>query len=321
MDTESLHQAIPGCVILKPVLPITSQLTPSVPFITAEGILQYAEKHPDLALWQLATAYESARSGEREVQVYARMQEIVGILRHSLAQPLDSESTDRILPNQSDLLQQAPRLLGGRHQQLVLKFVTRFMDIKASLGVIVAAPTAGACSCLPGTIFALEEELSLGEDKLVDAFLAAGLIGVLIAAHSTFAAEVAGCQAECGAGSAMAAAACAEILSASPKISLSAASMAMQNVFGLTCDPIAMRVEVPCLGKNIMSAFNAIAAANMAFCGFDAVIPLDETIAAFDAVGKALPRELRCTGQGGLSISPTGLKIAERLAGNGNDPE
>jgi len=308
-------QVAADSVQLQPVLPILSQLQPTVPFITGAEILRYAENHPELDLWQLALAYEGRRSGESEAQIFARMQNIIGLLRHSLDTPLAKEGVDRILPNQAQLLDTAPPLLGGRHQQLVIGYVTRLMDIKTSLGVIVAAPTAGACACLPGTVFALGEELSLTTNQLVEAMLAASLVGVLLAAHSTFAAEVAGCQAECGAGSGMAAAACAQIAGAPPSTCLAAASLALQNVFGLTCDPVAMRVEVPCLGKNLLSAFNAIASANMAVCGFAQVIPLDETIAAFDAVGKALPRELRCTGLGGLTITPSGQSIARRLAG------
>jgi L-serine dehydratase len=143
--------------------------------------------------------------------------------------------------------------------------------------------------------------------------LAAGLIGVLIAARSTFSAEVGGCQAECGAGSGMAAAALVTLAGGTARQALAAASMALQNVLGMVCDPVANRVEVPCLGKNVMAASNALACANMALAGFDPVIPLDEVIEAMDRVGRALPRELRCTALGGLSITPTSRAIEARL--------
>ena len=313
---DRIKLLLPGeAVILTPGLPVKSQLDPDVPFLTGQEIISYCEKHNNLSLGEVAALYESSRSGETVEQVYQRMGEIINILRQSLHQPPDAFFTDRILPNQAHLSQASSHILGGRHHQFILEHVTRFMDIKASLGVIVAAPTAGACSCLPGVVFALGEELSLDDNQLVEAMLAAGLIGVLIAAHSTFAAELAGCQAECGAASGMAAAACAQILGLSPQLCLAAASMALQNVFGLTCDPVAMRVEVPCLGKNIMAAFNAVACANMAAAGYAQVIPIDETIAAFDAAGRALPVELRCTGLAGLSITPTARDITARLAG------
>jgi L-serine dehydratase len=143
--------------------------------------------------------------------------------------------------------------------------------------------------------------------------LSAGMIGILIAARSTFAAEQGGCQAECGAASGMAAAALVELAGGSTGQSLAAASMALQNIFGMVCDPVANRVEVPCLGKNILALSNALACANMALADFDPVIPLDEVIDALDQVGRSLPRALRCTALGGLSQTPTAKAIEARL--------
>ena len=147
------------------------------------------------------------------------------------------------------------------------------------------------------------------------AMLAAGMIGIFIATHSTFAAEVAGCQAECGAGSGMAAAALVTLAGGTTRQAISAASMALQNTLGMICDPVANRVEVPCLGRNVLAAANALACANMALAGYDPVIPLDEVIEAADAVGKSLPRSLRCTALGGLSVTPTSRRIQEEMEG------
>ena len=295
---------------IRPVLPVMSQLIPSVPFITAEGILEYAERS-GLPLWELAVLYESERGGFSPGEVMDRMMGIIHTLRSSLATEDNDEIDDRILPNQSKLMDVSPNIIGGRFNKNVIKYVTRFMDIKASMGIFVAAPTAGSCGCVIGTVFALGEELQLSGIDIARACLSAGIIGVLIAHHSTFAAEVAGCQAECGSGSGMCAAACAGVMGGSVKTCISAASMALQNIFGMVCDPVGNKVEVPCLGKNIMSAFNAIACANMAMAGYDEVIPLDETIAAMDSVGRSIPRELRCTGLGGLSQTKTGRKTAK----------
>ena len=139
------------------------------------------------------------------------------------------------------------------------------------------------------------------------------MIGVLITARSTFASEVGGCQAECGAGSGMAAAALVQLAGGTADQAVDAASMALQNIFGRTCDPVAKRVEVPCLGKNIMAVSNALACANMAIANFNAVIPLDEVIDAMDTVGKSIPHELRCTALGGLSVTETSKKIEKKL--------
>jgi L-serine dehydratase len=148
------------------------------------------------------------------------------------------------------------------------------------------------------------------------AMLAGGLIGVFIAAHATFAAEVGGCQAECGSGSGMAAAALVTLAGGTTLQAINAVSMALQNVLGMVCDPVANRVEVPCLGKNVLAASNALACANMALAGYDPVIPLDEVIRSMDEVGKLLPSALRCTGYGGLSITPSAKAIEKRLAQN-----
>jgi L-serine dehydratase len=154
------------------------------------------------------------------------------------------------------------------------------------------------------------------EKEIAKFMLAAGMIGVFIAKFSTFAAEVAGCQAECGTGSGMAAAALVTLMGGAAENAVAAASMALQNSLGMICDPVANRVEVPCLGKNVMAASNAVSCANMALAGYDPVIPLDEVIRTMDKVGKSIPFELRCTALGGLSVTETSKKIEEKLEDN-----
>jgi L-serine dehydratase len=143
--------------------------------------------------------------------------------------------------------------------------------------------------------------------------LAAGLIGMFIANGATFAAEEGGCMAECGSASGMSAAALVVLANGSPQQGLAAASQALQNSFGMTCDTVANRVEAPCLGKNTMAAANALAAANMALAGFDHLIPIDEVIVAMAKVGKQMPRELCCTGLGGIAICPSSKALEEQL--------
>jgi len=181
------------------------------------------------------------------------------------------------------------------------------------MGVIVAAPTAGACGGLPGACIGAADVMGLSIDDMTKSMLAAGMIGVFIAARATFAAEVGGCQAECGAGSGMAAAGLVTLAKGTCSQAVNSASMALQNILGMICDPVANRVEVPCLGKNVMAAGNALTSANMALAGFDWVIPLDEVIHTMHQVGKSLPSELRCTGLGGLSVTKTSKKIEKRL--------
>jgi L-serine dehydratase len=310
-----------------------------VPFITASELERFAGEAGDddgdgpLALWQLAVAYESARGGITEAEALARMVEIVDILETSLQEGLaGTEYHDRILNAQVGSFQsaiEAGTLLGagprdGGLLNTMILYVTAFMEVKSSMGVIVAAPTAGACATLPATCLAAAHHLAgpaagpgAGSDAVKEeaakAMLAAGIIGVFIAAHSTFAAEVCGCQAETGAGAGMAAAALVQLAGGSMEQSLAASSMALQNTLGLICDPVANRVEVPCLGRNVLGASNALTSANMALAGFDPVIPLDEVIHTMDAVGKSLPHSLRCTALGGLAVTPTSKRLEEGL--------
>jgi L-serine dehydratase len=161
--------------------------------------------------------------------------------------------------------------------------------------------------------------MGLSQDETVKAMLAAGLIGVFIAAHATFAAEVGGCMAECGSGSGMAAAGIVSLQKGTLDQSLAASSMALQSSLGMICDTIADRVEAPCLNRNVMAATNAISCANMALSGYNHLIPLDEVIETMKRVGDALPNTLRCTGLGGLAITRTAKKIEAMLEQNEKD--
>jgi len=283
-----------------------------LPFVTAEELTRFnVEKN--LEIWQLALRYESMRGNISEEQVFKMMEDIVDVLLVSLEQgKKGTKYKDRILHDQSvnykKLHNQGDLIGGGLHNQIT-HYVSVFMEVKSSMGVIVAAPTAGSCALLPGAVFATSHFLNLPKAEMVKAMLTAGLIGVFVAEKSTFSAEVAGCMAECGVGSGMAAAALCQLGGGNVQQCLGAASFALQNTMGMVCDPIANRVEAPCLGKNIMAAHNALACANMALASYDHLIPLDEVIAAFDKVGRSLPREVRCTALGGLSVTPTAIKI------------
>lgn len=301
---------------LSPILPVLSRRDMRVPFSTATEMLH--DGHGDsTALWELAAQYESERAGLSPQQVIGHMEEIVRILRSSLASGIRGTAyPDRILGHQCGTFKQrmeAGELLDAGALNRIVLYVTALMEVKSAMGVIVAAPTAGACAALPGACLAVTDALGLTDDGAAKALLAGGIIGVFIATKSSFAAEVAGCQAECGSASAMTAAALLTLAGGDARQAVAAASMALQNSLGMVCDPVANRVEVPCLGKNVMAAANALACANMALADYDPVVPLDEVIEAADRVGRAIPRELRCTALGGLSVTDTSAKIEDRL--------
>ena len=299
---------------LKPVLPILAQIEESVPFISAEDLLEFG-KRENLSFWELALCYESMRGGIPETEVFEKMREIYHIMQNSVKEGLQgTEYDDRILGYQSHLMHNEKRKMpDDSFIREIIAYVTAIMEVKSSMGVIVAAPTAGSCGSLPGTLLAVGDQLQCSEDTMIKGLLAAGMIGVFIAKNGTFAAELGGCQNECGSGSGMAAAALVELMDGTPQMAVDAASMALQNVIGMVCDPVAERVEVPCLGKNIMCGLNAFASAKMAIAGFDKVIPFDEVIKAMYLSGTLLPPELKCTGNGGLSITKTAQSIKNQL--------
>jgi len=302
---------------LAPVLPVLSRRGARVPFSSAAALLT-ADAGRNIPLWRHAVAYEMERGGLSEREVIDRMVAIVRLLRASIAEGIAGTSfDDRVLPAQAPgfaAALAAGRLVGDATLNRIVLAVTALMEVKSSMGVIVAAPTAGACAALPGAVITLAEQMGLDEEAMARGLLAAGLVGVFICTPWSFAAEVGGCQAEGGSAAAMAAAAIVTLADGTLHQSLTAASLALQSMIGLICDPVANRVEVPCLGKNVMAAANALACANMALAGFDQVIPFDEVVATAKRVAEQMPRELRCTALGGLSITPTSLAIEQRLA-------
>ena len=182
----------------------------------------------------------------------------------------------------------------------------------ACMGCIVAAPTAGACGVLPAVLIPLQRKERLTDEQMIQCLYAAAGFGQVIATRASISGAEGGCQAEVGSASAMAAAALVSARGGTPKQMAAACAIALQNVMGLVCDPVAGLVEVPCVKRNVMGAVNALSCADMALAGLDGGIPCDEVIDAMGAVGRAMPSSLRETGQGGLAATPTGRKIAER---------
>ena len=181
-------------------------------------------------------------------------------------------------------------------------------EYNASMGRIVAAPTAGACGILPGVLFALEEEHGFTEDDLTDALLVAAVVGEVTARRATISGAEGGCQAECGTAAAMAAAAAVRLMGGTAAQCFDAVSFALMNILGLVCDPVGGLVEVPCVYRNVSGAVAAVAAADLALSGIPAPIPADEMIDAMKAVGDVLPASLRETGEGGCAACPSAIK-------------
>jgi len=201
--------------------------------------------------------------------------------------------------------------LGGLHTRAAARAMA-VMHVNGGMGVVCAAPTAGAAGTLPGVVVTLAEEQGLAGEKLALTLLAASGVGLIVARRATFAAEVAGCQVEIGAAGAMAAAAVVEAAGGGARQAADAAAIAFQNTMGLVCDLVQGIVEIPCHTRNAVAASSAFVCADLILGGYRNPIPLDETIDAVYAVGKMLPRELKVTALGGLAITPSAQAL-ERL--------
>ena len=189
------------------------------------------------------------------------------------------------------------------------------LETNASMGLIVAAPTAGSSGVLPGTLLAAKDSLELSNDHLYKGLLNASAIGYLLMRNASVSGAEAGCQAEVGAASAMAASALVEMCGGTPEMCLEAATFALSNLLGLVCDPIAGLVESPCQSRNAIGVANAITAAEMVLSGITQPIPFDEMADAMLRVGSSLPFELRETAMGGCAGTPTGCALGCQICG------
>lgn len=314
-EINGLDKYISRHIEVSPVMPVISSFDTILPFTTESQMLDMAEKE-NISLSDLAIRYESARSGLDATSVKKKMEEIVIIINDSIQQGLNGTYyEDRILGSQSGLIKEAEQkgLIKNTINNSIIAYTSAIMEVKSSMGLIVATPTAGSCGVVGGALFGSVANQKLDMESMVRAFLAAGITGVFIAEKYTFSAEEGGCQVETGSGAAMAAAGLVEMNGGTAKQAMAAASMALQNELGLVCDPVAVRVEVPCLGKNIMAATNALNSYIMAIAGYNPVMPFDEVIDAMKSVGEALPSSLCCTGLGGLAQTPTGKCLHKKF--------
>ncbi|EGY80640.1 L-serine ammonia-lyase, iron-sulfur-dependent, subunit alpha [Peptoniphilus indolicus] len=182
-------------------------------------------------------------------------------------------------------------------------------EVNASMGKIVAAPTAGSSGIMPAMLVAASEKYNFDRTTIQNGFLTSIGIGQLIAKYATFAGAEGGCQAECGSASAMAASAIVEMLGGTVEQALHAASITIINVLGLVCDPIAGLVQYPCTFRNASGVINAFISADLALAGIESLVPFDEVVIAMGEVGNSMIEALRETGLGGLAGSKTGQKI------------
>ena len=195
--------------------------------------------------------------------------------------------------------------LCGDLLQKAITYAMATLETNASMGLIVASPTAGSAGIVPGLMLAMQEHYQFSDEKIIQALFNASAIGYLAMRNATVAGAVGGCQAEVGVASAMAASAAVELMGGTPRECTFAASTVLMNMLGLVCDPVGGLVEYPCQNRNAAGVANAIIAAEMALAGIPQLIPLDEMIQTMFTVGKKLPAELRETAMGGCASTPS----------------
>lgn len=206
--------------------------------------------------------------------------------------------------------------LSGDLNLMAIAYAVSTNEVNAAMGKICATPTAGSAGVVPGVLFAMvKKDPTITEEQKIRFLFTSGAFGFVVANNASISGAAGGCQAEIGSASAMAAAALVELAGGTPDMSAHAFAIAMKNMLGLVCDPVAGLVEVPCVKRNAAGATNALTAADMALAGIESRIPADEVIEAMYKIGLTMPSALRETGRGGLAATPTGERLKAELFG------
>lgn len=261
---------------------------------------------------------QAAESGQSEAEILAVMGEYYQIMKSAVRKGLteDIVSTSGLTGGDAKRVE----TYRGRGEASVgdiacqaMAYALAVSEVNASMGRIVATPTAGSCGIIPGVFVSAQERFGWEDEHLVRGLFCAGAIGYVIANNSFISGAEGGCQAEIGSAIGMAAGAMVELRGGTPEQAVHAVGLALKNTLGLICDPVGGLVEIPCIVRNGFGAVNALAAADMALAGVRSAIPSDEVIDVMLEVGSAMPSRHRETAQGGLAQTPTGRKIMKEL--------
>ncbi|RRJ64160.1 L-serine ammonia-lyase, iron-sulfur-dependent, subunit alpha [Paenibacillus oralis] len=271
-----------------------------------------------LTISQVMLQDQAAESGQSEAEIMAAMAEYYQIMKEAVRKGLTEQITSTSGLTGGD----AKRVneYRGDGQPAVgdiacqaMAYALAVSEVNASMGRIVATPTAGSCGIIPGVFVSAQERFGWEDEHLVRGLFCAGAIGYVIANNSFISGAEGGCQAEIGSAIGMAAGAMVELRGGTPEQAVHAVGLALKNTLGLICDPVGGLVEIPCIVRNGFGAVNALAAADMALAGVRSAIPSDEVIDVMLEVGTAMPSRHRETAQGGLAQTPTGRKIMKEL--------
>lgn len=274
--------------------------------------LEDAERR-EVSLAEAVLRRESKNSGLEPEKIRTRILETLKVMESAVVEGLSSDErspTGMTGGRARRLMAEGPRIFGETFTAMLARAIAT-LEVNARMGLIVAAPTAGAAGVVPGVLLTLRESRNWTDDELVDAMLVAGAVGGVIAERASIAGAGGGCQAETGSAAAMSAAAISYLEGGGPEEVSQAIALTLQGMLGLICDPVAGLVEIPCAYRNASAAVQAVASAEMALAGLDFPIPVDEVIDVMGEVGRKMDVRYRETALGGLAATPTGQRIAE----------
>lgn len=286
-------------------------------FNKAEELLKLCNEN-NKKISEIVIEKELANSDISYDELIERMKETLDVMKNSATSALNREiiSVSGLTGGDSKKVEEYKNSGKTLTGTLIISAMAKALstsEINASMGRIVAAPTAGASGILPSALLSAQEKLNLTDEQLLMGLFAAAGIGEIVAKNATVSGAEGGCQAECGTAAAMAAAAIVEMAGGSPEASLAAAAFSLVNIMGLVCDPIGGLVEYPCALRNASGVVNALISADLALAGVKSLVPFDEVVDAMYRVGKMMPEALRETALGGVATTATGEEIRRRL--------
>lgn len=273
-----------------------------------------------LPLSKIVLKEQADTAESTEDALYQKMENVLNVMRDSVKEGLDPDkrSASGLTGGDAFKMMEAVKNgknIGGKVFGEALTKALAVSQTNACMGRIVAAPTAGSCGILPAAILTIAEDRNIPDHDVIMALFTASAVGMVIANNASIAGAEGGCQAECGAASAMAAAAVVEMCGGTPQMCVDACAIALKNILGLVCDPVAGLVEIPCIKRNAAGVGNALVAAEMALAGIESAIPADEVIIAMKKIGDAMSSALKETAEGGLAVTPTGKRLCQKVFG------
>lgn len=287
---------------------------------SGEELLKICEDK-GISLGEYALLSEMQNAGENREVVFEKMRRNLKVMIDAVTEGTETEvySVSGLIGGDGYKINEylkCNETLTGTTTVMAMAMALASSEVNASMGRIVACPTAGSCGILPAVVLAAGAKLNKTEDELVDALFAAAAVGTIIGMNATLSGAEGGCQAECGSAAAMGAAAVVHMMGGTVKMSLDAGAIVLKNILGLVCDPVAGLVEIPCAKRNAAGAVSALCTADLVMAGVSSKIPFDDTVTAMYRVGKQLPPSLRETGLGGVAITEAGLELKRKVFGD-----